>query len=257
MGLLEYFGTLGMILAFCLGASPIPALYQGVKDMEIKNITINYLFSAISNCSLWTLYGIIKNDLYLSRTNGCLLVLFIIYLGIFLYIKKEEYVKIAGYFVVIIILNIFIYNLIPVEVIGFGAFVFNSIWALCAVESLRECLRKKDPNLINIQISFVSVSCGVCWFSYGVLSQNLFIVIPNLIGGSLWATNIIAYYWSNEKINDDHIVIIFMKKVFLYNEPEYQYHSRDVMSEILNDEKNDQKKLLNDFKTTGRGNGNF
>ena len=55
MGLLEYFGTLGMIFAYGLGLAPIPSLQQGLKDMEITNITIIYLLSAISNCSLWSL----------------------------------------------------------------------------------------------------------------------------------------------------------------------------------------------------------
>ena len=253
MGLVEYFGTLGMILAFCLGASPIPGIYQGLKDMEINNITLAYLLSAVSNCSLWTLYGIKKNDIYIYFTNGVLLFLFLIYLGIFLYIKKEEFIKIGGYYLAILIGNFIIFSIVPTELIGFGAFIVNSIWSLCAIETLKECLKRKDPKLINIQISLISTLCSLSWLAYGSLSENIFVVIPNFIGSVLWLANIISYYWSIEKISDEHLVIVWMKKIVLFNEPEFQYsNNKDIMSDILDESKNDKKRLLVDFKTTGK-----
>lgn len=257
MGLVEYFGTLGMILAYCLGVSPIPGLYQGLKDMEIKNITLTYLLSAVSNCSLWTIYGMKKNDKYLALTNGVLLILFLVYLGIFLYIKKEEFYKIGAYYAGIVIALLLIANVIPTEVIGFGAFVVNSVWGLTAIETLRECLKKKDPKLINIQISFVSTLCSFSWLFYGILSENIFVVIPNVIGNVLWTANIISYYWSCEKISDDHLVIVYMKKIVFFNEPEYQNHNKDIIHDILNEKNNGKKNLMSDFKTTTNDRINF
>ena len=264
MGLLEYFGTLGMILAYCLGLAPIPSLLQGIKDMEITNITIIYLLSAVSNCSLWTLYAIQKNDFYLSMTNGVLGALFLVYFGIFHYIKKEKLIRICAFNGIIIIANILIYNLIPTEVIGFSAFVVNTIWGLCAIENLRECLKIKDPNLINIQISVISTLCGISWLFYGILSENLFVVVPNLIGGILWTANIVCYYWSNEKIADDSLVIVTLKKIVFFDQQVFQNHKgKDMMSDCLspNNEsgnvynaKVDGNRLLNDFKTINIGN---
>lgn len=267
MGLLEYFGTLGMLFAYGLGLAPIPSLWQGIKDKEITNITIIYLLSAVSNCSLWSLYSLKKGDYYLLITNGVLLALFLIYLGVFLYIKKEEFIRIGGYYGVIVLANLLIYNIIPTEVIGFAAFVVNTVWGLCAIENLRECLKRKDPKLINIQISVVSVLCGFSWFSYGVLSSNFFVIVPNLVGIILWGANIICYYWSNEKIPDESLVIVTLKKIVFFNQPEFQHHAtgKDVMSDYLTDANNDNfganysrkvdgNRLLDDFKTTGKGN---
>lgn len=252
MGLVEYFGTLGMILAFCLGASPIPSLYQGYKDMEINNITIIYLLSAVSNCSLWTLYGIKQKDTYICFTNGVLLLLFLLYLFIFLYIKKERYIKIAVIFYIISSADSMIYAFIPANIIGFAAFLVNSIWSLCAIETLRDCLKSKDPKLINIQISWVSTLCSLSWLFYGILSENIFVLIPNFIGTVLWAANITCYYWSNEKMSHDSFVVLMMKKIFLYGQTDIQSNSKDVMKEIMNEPKYDKTRLLNDFRTTGR-----
>ncbi len=250
MGLVEYFGTLGMILAYCIGISPIPALYQGFKDKEINNITLTYFLSAVSNCLLWTIYGMKKNDNFLCYTNGVLFFLFINYLGIFLYIKKEEFYIIGSYYVAILIATLIIANLIPTEVIGFGAFLVNSIWSLSAIENLRECLKKKDPKLVNIQISFVSSLCSFSWLSYGILSGNIFVVIPNIIGNVLWTANIIAYYWSNEKINDDNLMIVCMKKIFFYNQPEYQSYNKSSIQDSLIEKNINTKNFMYDFKTT-------
>jgi solute carrier family 50 protein (sugar transporter) len=252
MGLVDSFGTLGMLFAYALGVSPIPGLYQGYKDKDIKNITLNYFIFAVSNCSLWTLYGIKQNDGYLGMTNGILLILFLIYLGFFLFVKKEEIFKIGLYYAVIVITNVIVYILIPSKIIGFGAFIVNSAWALCAIETLKECLKKKDSKLINFQISLVSTLCSFSWLCYGILSENIFVVIPNLIGLILWSLNLVCYYWSNEKINDENLLIIYMKKIFLYNEPEYIYN-KDVMHDIMNSS-TDKRKLLDEFKTSGNSN---
>lgn len=218
MGFEEYFGTLGMLFAFILAVSPIPGLYQGYKDMEINNITYTYLLCAISNCSLWFLYGLKKNDYYILITNGSLLFIFSIYFAIFLFIKKIENYKILACIIGIIVTDLFIKSAIPMDIIGTLAFIFNSAWALCAIETLRECLKKKDSRMINIQISFVSTVNSYCWLFYGILSENIFVVIPNVIGSTLWSANLIAYYWSIEKIRDKNIFIYFLQKILIYND---------------------------------------
>jgi len=263
MGLLEYFGTLGMLLAYALGLAPIPSLWQGIKEKEINNITLIYLLSAVSNCSLWSLYAIKKDDVYVYMTNGVLLGLFIIYLGVFLHIKKEELSRIGGYYGAILMANILIYNIIPLEAIGFGAFVVNTVWGLTAIENLRECLKHKDPKLINIQISVVTALCSFCWLSYGVLSSNFFVVFPNVVAVVIWSANIVCYYWSNEKIEDESLVIVTLKKVVFFNQPEFQHLSgqdnniSDFLKESNNNNHNNNSnasnRLLDDFKTTGKG----
>lgn len=254
MGLLEFFGTLGMILSFCLGISPVPGLYQGFKEMEINNITLNYLLSAVGNCSLWSLYGIKKNDTYICLTNGVLFLLFLIYIFVFLFIKRESKTKMGVIFYMIYSLNFMIYAYFSATTIGLIAFVLNSVWSLCAIETLRDCLKSKDPKLINVQISWVSTVCTLSWLLYGVLSNNIFIQIPNLIGTVLWAANITCYYWSTEKINDDSIVVSLMMKIFLYGQADVQKKcfSNDVMKDIINEPKINKSTLLNDFKTTGK-----
>jgi len=252
MGLVEYFGTLGMILAYCLGVSPIPGLYQGIKDMEINKITIIYLLSAVSNCSLWTLYGIKIDDLYICITSGVLLLLFVIYLGIFLHIKQERSSIISGLYALIFIFNYILYSIFPINTIGFIAFLVNSIWSLCAIQTLKECLMMKNPKLINIQISFVSTLCSICWLFYGILSENIYVIIPNFIGSILWMANIICYYWSIESISDDSFVLILLKKIFDIKKPEFKYNCKDVMKDISYSPNNDKQRLLYEFRTTGR-----
>lgn len=246
----EIFGTLGMVSAFVLGLSPIPGIYEGYKNMDIKNITYSYLICAICNCSLWLLYGIKGDDFFLFLTNGFLLILFLIYFSIFLFIKKEEIFRIGIYIFGVIISMIMIYTLLSMNFIGNLALFFNSVWSLTALENLKVCLKYKDPKLINIQISLVTTFCSLCWLLYGISINHICIMVPNFIGFILWAANLIAYYWSIEKITDQNIVIVYLKKIVLFNENDSNYSKMDSLHEDYENNNNN----FSDFKTSGKSN---
>lgn len=247
MGFIDFIGTVGMLAAFVLGVSPISSLYKGYKEMEINNITYSYMISAVTNCTLWSIFGLKKPDIFLFITNTILLFLFFSYFLLFLYIKKIENNKIGFAFLFIILAYYLIYIIFPGEFVGFLAFVINSVWSLTAIENVKDCLKTKNPKFINVQIGIITLFCGFCWSLYGILSQIIFIFIPNVIGVLVWNANLLCYFWCINKINNDNIIIIYMKKILLSNQTE-NIDEKNVYDDIY---ENDNKKALYDFKTAG------
>ena len=229
MGFIDFIGTVGMLAAFILGVSPISSLYKGYKEMEINNITYSYMISAVTNCTLWSIFGLKKPDIFLFITNTILLFLFFTYFLLFLYIKKLENNKIGFAFLFIILAYYLIYLIFPGEFVGFLAFIINSVWSLTAIENVKDCLKIKNPKFINLQIAIISL------------------LIPNVIGVIVWSANLLCYFWSINTVDNDNIIIVYMKRILLSNQTE-NIDEKNVYDDINED---DKKKALYDFKTGG------
>ena len=66
---------LGLVAGVCTTAAVIPQLWKAWKTKKVADVSPGMFFVLIMGLALWTVYGIIQNDLPIILTNGTALVL--------------------------------------------------------------------------------------------------------------------------------------------------------------------------------------
>lgn len=66
---------LGLVAGICTTAAVIPQLLKAWKTKQVQDVSPGMFFVLITGLALWTVYGVIKNDLPIILTNGVALVL--------------------------------------------------------------------------------------------------------------------------------------------------------------------------------------
>lgn len=66
---------LGLVAGICTTAAVIPQLLKAWKTKKVGDVSPGMFFVLITGLALWTIYGVIRNDLPIILTNGVALVL--------------------------------------------------------------------------------------------------------------------------------------------------------------------------------------
>ena len=73
--MLDWTMILGLVAGVCTTAAVIPQLWKAWKTKKVADVSPGMFFVLITGLALWTVYGIIQNDLPIILTNGTALVL--------------------------------------------------------------------------------------------------------------------------------------------------------------------------------------
>ena len=66
---------LGLIAGICTTAAVIPQIWKAWKTKKVNDVSPGMFFVLITGLALWTVYGVIQNDLPIILTNGVALAL--------------------------------------------------------------------------------------------------------------------------------------------------------------------------------------
>lgn len=72
---MDWTTILGLVAGLCTTAAVIPQLLKAWKTKKVNDVSPGMFFVLITGLILWTIYGVIKNDLPIILTNGLALVL--------------------------------------------------------------------------------------------------------------------------------------------------------------------------------------
>jgi uncharacterized protein with PQ loop repeat len=212
--LINFFGIAGTILNLIFIFSPFPSFYQGVKDKEIKNVSLTYLLFLTGNCSLWTIYGIKLDNFTIIFSNIIGLIINIVYIDMYLYIVDKSD-KIILNTIGIIAATMLVYIILPVTMIGLiVTFVLLGVYSSMIIK-IRETFVKKNAEYTNYFLSIASVFNTSIWSIYGIFILDWVIIIPNIYGVLINIAALIVYYWSVGKIDDSNIFIILLKRALV------------------------------------------
>jgi hypothetical protein len=213
MAFIDFVGTVGFILCFILISGPFPSLSKGIQEMEIKNLTLYYFLAGMSQAAFWSGFGHKTDDFYMWFANDAVFFIFLIYLLMFLYIKRDN-VGMIYYGLGMLIFYLLTQFVIPAYLCLFSAAVISCVWGSTTLVTLKSALTTKDVGFINIFLSYVSFTNFFVWTVYAFLINYTLSIIPNLWNTILWALNIFIYYWAQGCIGDDNFAIVFLKKIF-------------------------------------------
>jgi hypothetical protein len=214
MAIKEILGLLGSILNISLQLSPMPEIINGLKKMDIKNLTISYFVVGITQGIFWIGYGLNISDIVVYGPNITIYLLFTIYLNITIYVKSRY--------------HLFYLTNIPLAILCFlscryftesinvvSATIVSMFWQTTNLETMRLALTYHDSAYINLLLSIVTFCCFVIMSIYSLMIEAYVMFIPYFYGSILNFINIYIYAWCLNKINQNNwfiLKIIFILK---------------------------------------------
>lgn len=183
--------VLAVLSAVFMLLSPLPTVIR-IKachsTAELQGLPyVMLLLSAV----IWLVYGTLRRDLVLFAPNLCGLFLSAWYVHVFRKFCKNPhqaellriYIALSGFLLAgIFIACLFLGFDSGTQLVGLAAAVINVFSYVAPLSALRVILREKSTACLPVEVSIGNWICSSLWLFYGWLSEDLFILLPNLIG---------------------------------------------------------------------------
>nr|UJT76404.1 bidirectional sugar transporter SWEET13b [Hemerocallis fulva] len=225
------FGILGNLISFMVCLAPIPTFYRIYKSKSTQGFQSVPYVVALFSAMLWIYYALIKTNEYLLITiNSVGCVIETIYIIIFItYASKKikiHTVKLmlllnVGLFASIVLSTLLLtkgpkrVTVVGWMCVGFAVSVFAAPLSI-----IRQVMRTRSVEFMPFSLSFSLTLSAVAWFSYGLLTKDIYVAIPNILGFSFGVVQMVLYIIykdAKELVKDDkvdeteHVVISIAK----------------------------------------------
>ena len=228
-------GTVAMIATVIQLVGPMGVVLEGIKRMEIKTFDFRFVLISVIDSGLWIVYGLKLTEFPVYLTHIALFFIYLFFLNSIFWVnhEKDNMYKYSG---MAIIGFAIAYTVLPKNFAGFFAFITKTGLNYFLVKKIQRALEKKnneEMNLIQLQIALLA---SFLWLIYGLfLTNHAFIWIPNLIVLFITGMAVLTFFWTIDKIEDNSILIIYLKKLFQVETSE-ENSSKNFMNKKLNED---------------------
>lgn len=236
--LVNFLGSLGALLSFGLQTSPMPTMIRGVKEMDIKSITLSYHVMASVQSMFWFNYGLGRQDPYIWGVNLIGITLFLIYANMFIYIKgpTKHYLYVDAGVLAQFLIGHYV---LPYQWNMIGAVIVACFWQTATIPTMRLALKNKDGSFVDILLAIVSFANFVDWILYSLLTETYLMGFQNFVCGFFCFFNIYIYFWTQGKMPDKDCLIEKLKEILKSDEVETPSENAAEKNLLVNNEKKD------------------
>ncbi|XP_074267908.1 bidirectional sugar transporter SWEET5-like [Silene latifolia] len=205
-------GIIGNVITFGLFLSPVPTMYNIIKNKSVQQFSVDPYIATILNCVMWVIYGLptVNPDHILVVTiNGIGLGLEVIYVGIFLLYSTGWCLTRKRITFGLIFAAIFT---LVVTMITFNVFHTTEkrtvfMGALCVAFNILMYFSPltKSVKYMPFWLSLTNVLNGICWTAYACIHFDIWMVVPNGLGAVSGLIQLMLYwcYYKTTDWNDD------------------------------------------------------
>ncbi|XP_052206387.1 bidirectional sugar transporter SWEET3 [Diospyros lotus] len=224
-------GMIGNATSMLLYAAPILTFSRVIKKKSTEKFSCVPYIIAMLNCSCYTWYGLPVvsckwENFPLVTINGLGVVLelsFILIYFLFAPPKGKKQVAIITIPIVLIfcaaaLVSAFVFHDHHHRkvVIGSIGIIASAAMYASPLVVVKQVIETKSVEFMPFSLSLFSFLASLLWMAYGLLSRDLLLAFPNLIGAPLGMLQILVYCkyrrrgimeepqkWDIEKINDE------------------------------------------------------
>lgn len=199
------FGVFGNATALFLFLAPTITFRRIIRSKSTELFSgIPYVMTML-NCLLSAWYGmpfVSKNNILVSTINGTGAAIEVIYVLTFIiYAPKKEKAKFIGLLTLVLttFAGVALVSLVVLQgksreiFCGFAAAIFSIIMYGSPLSIMRIVIKTKSVEFMPFFLSLFVFLCGTSWFVFGLLGGDLFVSVPNGVGGGLGALQLILY----------------------------------------------------------------
>ncbi|XP_024995431.1 bidirectional sugar transporter SWEET4-like [Cynara cardunculus var. scolymus] len=209
-------GVIGNVISIILFLSTVPTFYKIWKKKSVEQYSpVPYLVTFV-NCGLWIFYGlpfVHPHSLLVTTTNGAGIVIESVYLLLFIiYSDSKKRIRVILVLIMEIIFLGVLFALtltlahgtkLRSAIIGSICIAGNIMMYASPLSVMKMVIKTKSVEYMPFLLSLFCFANGVCWFSYGLIRFDPFVVAPNGIGALFALAQLVLYaifYKSTQRI---------------------------------------------------------
>ncbi|CAH2230193.1 sugar transporter SWEET1 [Pararge aegeria] len=152
------------------------------------------------SCGVWLLYGLIKQDNIVTFVNVVGILLMISYVFVF-YNYTFKKTSLSKQFLVSLVFYMFIMGYVSVETdnelllrrVGLSACILTMLAIAAPMSKLLYVIRTKCTECLPFPMIVMSFIVSSLWFFYGLIEEDVYMMIPNSIGCGLTAVQLCLF----------------------------------------------------------------
>ncbi|KAK6930763.1 SWEET sugar transporter [Dillenia turbinata] len=206
----------------------LPTFYQiYVKKSSEGYESLPYIV-ALFSAMLWLYYGMLKsfdNTIVIINSVGCVIETFYITLYIIfasrnariLTLKLLSFLNLGLFTLIIIIIQLLVKHSKSLEALGWICAIFSVSVFAAPLSIMFKVIRTKSIKFMPFTLSFFLTLCAIAWLFYGLLVNDWYIAVPNMLGLIFGVAQMLLYgiikYCYNETAkkeqegpNPEHII---------------------------------------------------
>ncbi|XP_028549267.1 bidirectional sugar transporter SWEET13-like [Dendrobium catenatum] len=198
------FGILGNVISFMVFLSPLPTFYRILQKKSTEEFKSEPYIIALFSAMLWLFYAFIKtNELLLIIINSIGCVIEISYITIFLifaarkariYAAKLILILIVGVFSIIVLITLLLFRgSSRLQVLGWICVAFAVSVFVAPLSIMKRVIQTKSVEFMPFNLSLFLTLSGISWLFYGLLSKDIYVMLPNILGVSFGFAQLLLY----------------------------------------------------------------
>lgn len=200
---LGFAGTCAAVLLFI---APWKTFQRIITNKSTEEFPSFPYVSTLLNCSVWVFYclpSITPNRPSPLVTNLIGLVFQTGYLFVFVKYARDKakaqvQIQLAVYAVFMVLFVSSILLFLPATsrsfVVGLFATVFTVVMFGAPLSALAVVLRTRSVEFMPLSLSLMGFSCSATWTLYGLYVQDIFVIVPNVLGMILGIIQLAIYF---------------------------------------------------------------
>ncbi|CAN1232664.1 Bidirectional sugar transporter NEC1 [Linum perenne] len=198
------FGLLGNIISFMVFLAPVPTFYKIHKKKSSQGFHSIPYVTALMSAMLLLYYGVLKTNATLIITiNAIGCGIEVLYLSIYLLYSPNRELQmftlkmlgcsLGGYGGMIVVTVYVLHGSARLNTIGWICAVFNIAVFAAPLSILRNVIKTKSVEYMPFSLSLFLTLCATAWFFYGLLVNDYYIALPNVLGFLFGITQMVLY----------------------------------------------------------------
>lgn len=200
MDLEDLVGWIGCFTTICFYITQlIPFIKVIQKKLYFEDAPGFFISCCYINCFLWMIYGdmIFSDQLRIANMVGCGICLIAMIIYLFFEIKKYVLDSILN-ILILVMASWAVYKYLTIAVyddriIGmiciFSSFIIYSYFSFI----ISRVIKERNYMLINFTNTIIYFFSSIIWFSYGIISKDIYIIFPYSIGIIISLIQIVIY----------------------------------------------------------------
>ncbi|KAL0542469.1 hypothetical protein IC582_022583 [Cucumis melo] len=214
-------GIIGNGASLLLYTVPILTFWRVIKKKSTEEFSCVPYIVALMNCLLYTWYGlpIVSKgweNFPVVTINGLGILLELSFISIYFCFsssqaKKKVILKMVG--VVAVFLCVGMISTFVLKTHHLRKFFVGCIGLVASIAmyasplvAMKQVIKTKSVEFMPFYLSFFSFSASSLWLAYGLLSHDLFLASPNLVGSPLGLLQLVLYCIYRNKEHEQEVL---------------------------------------------------
>mmetsp|Transcript_13929 Transcript_13929/g.26105 ORF Transcript_13929/g.26105 Transcript_13929/m.26105 type:complete len:218 (+) Transcript_13929:38-691(+) len=196
LSVLSLFGA-GMGVLLCL--SPVPAFIKAHRTNSVKEISRSFIVVSNLMAMSWILYALKANIIDIFVPNVMQFTISLALIGTYFHLSGDSVLSLAKYFSALCIFFIAAVKVGNVESLGIIAIVFNTLSNLAPMDQVGLVIRERRADYLDMTVNTASFLYNIVWLSFGLVSNNHYVTLPNILGACCSLFLFGLYFWARSK----------------------------------------------------------